>query len=141
MVMVEQDEIKNSAFLEQVKMKGGAVCFIIKSGLGIVCFALSGGGGFIYHGWPKLKAPAKMAQGMGWTSWKVALLGIVEFGSGLMLLTGFHFRWAAVLLTVVMLGAIYYKIFKWKMKFSMSASTGWELDFILLAANVAIIFT
>ena len=109
--------------------------------LGLFVLRLAVAAVFIYHGWPKLKAPAKMAQGMGWTSWKVALLGIVEFGSGLMLLTGFHFRWAAVLLTVVMLGAIYYKIFKWKMKFSMSASTGWELDFILLAANVAIIFT
>lgn len=95
---------------------------------------------FIYHGWPKLKAPAKMAQGMVWPAWKVALLGVVEFGSSIALLSGFHFRWAAALLTIVMLGAIYHKIFKWKMKFSMPSGSGWEFDLILLVANVTIIF-
>lgn len=95
---------------------------------------------FIYHSLPKLKAPAMMGQGMGWPAWKVALLGIVELGSSIGLLTGFYFRWAAALLALVMLGAIYYKIFKWKMKFSMPTNTGWEFDLLLLAANVAIVF-
>lgn len=95
---------------------------------------------FIYHGLPKLKTPAKIAQGMGWSSWKVLLLGVVELGSSVSLLTGFHFRWAAALLALVMLGAIYHKIFKWKIKFSTSQSTGWEFDLMLLAANIAIVF-
>lgn len=47
---------------------------------------------------------------------------------------------AATLLAIVMLGATYYKVFKWKMKFSMRTSTGWEFDLILLAANIAIFF-
>lgn len=108
--------------------------------LGLFVLRLAVAAVFIYHGWPKLKAPAKMAQGMGWPLWKVVLLGVIEFSSSIALLTGFHFRWVAALLAIVMLGAMYFKIFKWKMKFSMSAGNGWEFDLMLLAANVAIIF-
>lgn len=108
--------------------------------LGLFVLRLAAAAVFIYHGWPKLRAPAKMAQGMGWPARKVALLGAVEFGSSIGLLTGFHFRWAAALLVIVMLGAIYYKTFKWKMKFSMSGGTGWEFDLMLLAANITIFF-
>lgn len=108
--------------------------------LGLFVLRLAVAAVFIYHSWPKLKAPAKMAQGMGWPSWKVVLLGAVELGSSVSILTGFHFRWAAMLLALVMLGAIYHKIFKWKVKFSMTGSTGWEFDMMLLAANITIIF-
>lgn len=112
----------------------------LNQNLGLFVLRLAVAAVFIYHGLPKLRAPSKMAQGMGWSAWRVALLGAVEFGSSIGLLAGFHFRWAAALLVIVMLGAIYHKIFKWKMKFSMSGGTGWEFDLILLAANIAIIF-
>lgn len=95
---------------------------------------------FFYHGMGKLKMPAGMAQGMGWSKWKVMLLGTVETISSVLVLTGFHFRWGAVLLGLVMVGAIYYKIFKWKIKFSASSAMGWEFDLTLLAANIAIFF-
>lgn len=114
--------------------------FSLNQDLGLFALRLAVAAVFIYHGWSKLRAPSKMAQGMGWTSWMVALLGLVEFGSGLMLLSGFHFRWGATLLVLVMFGAIYHKIFKWKMKFSMSNAVGWEFDLTLLAANLAIFF-
>ncbi|MBI2063605.1 MAG: DoxX family protein [Candidatus Yanofskybacteria bacterium] len=108
--------------------------------LGLFILRLAVAAVFVYHSLPKLKTPAKMSQGMGWPAWKVVLLGAVELGSSISLLTGFHFRWGAALLALVMLGAIYHKIFKWKMKFSMSGAVGWEFDLILLAANAAIFF-
>lgn len=95
---------------------------------------------FFYHGIGKLKMPVGMAQGMGWPKWKVVLLGLVETVSSVLVLTGFHFRWGAALLGLVMVGAIYHKIFKWKMKFSASSAVGWEFDLTLLAMNIAIFF-
>ena len=38
-----------------------------------------------------------------------------------------------------MLGAIYFKIFKWKMPFTSQTSTGWEFDLVLLAAGLVIL--
>lgn len=95
---------------------------------------------FFYHGMGKLKMSAMMAQGLGWSKWKVIALGLVETVSSVLVLTGFHFRYGAVLLGLVMIGAIWYKIFKWKTGFSKMDGMGWEFDLILLAANVAIFF-
>lgn len=93
---------------------------------------------FIYHAIPKLKNPGAMASGIGWKPGQVLGLGIIEFMSGLGLLGGIAIKLSALLLSVVMVGAIYYKINKWKITFSAQNSTGWEFDLILLAANLAI---
>lgn len=101
--------------------------FILRLAVGII---------FIKHGWPKMKNPEGVASSMGWKSWRVAFLGFVECLSGLALILGFQVQIAALLLSIVMLGAIYYKIFKWHAPFS--GNGGWEFDLILLASNVAI---
>ena len=95
---------------------------------------------FFYHGVGKLKMPAGMAQGMGWPKWKVVALGLVETVSSLLVLSGFHFRYGAALLALVMLGALYHKLFKWHAPFTGMNTTGWEFDLMLLVANVAIFF-
>lgn len=94
---------------------------------------------FIRHGLPKIKNPQTMASGMGWGAWRVVLLGLVESLSGIALVVGFRMEIAAALLGVVMFGAIYYKIFKWKAPFT--GNGGWELDMLLLAVNIAIILS
>ena len=53
------------------------------------------------------------------------------------MVTGLYLQYAAAALGIIMLGAIYMKITKWKTGFV----NGWELDLVLLAANVAIITT
>ncbi len=49
--------------------------------------------------------------------------------------------YGAVLLIIVMLGAIYHKMFKWNTPFSALDKMGWEFDLVLLAANLAILLS
>ena len=93
---------------------------------------------FIYHAIPKLQNPKAMATGMGWRLGQVLGLGIIEFMSGLSLIGGITIKLSALLLSVVMVGAIYHKINKWKVPFSAPNSTGWEFDLILLVANLTL---
>jgi uncharacterized membrane protein YphA (DoxX/SURF4 family) len=89
---------------------------------------------FLVHGWPKIKMPAGMAKGMGWPDGAVILLGSVECLSALCVLSGLYLQLAAVAMCVVMLGATYHKVFKWKMPFKADNATGWELDTVLFCA-------
>lgn len=85
---------------------------------------------FLYHAFPKLKN--KMGSAF-------LVLGVVEGVSGAALVLGFYTQFAALLLAIVMVGAIWMKITKWHAPFSAMDKTGWELDLILLAANIAIL--
>mgnify|MGYP001601926653 CR=1 FL=1 len=85
---------------------------------------------FIYHGWPKLKNMKKFF-GIGGS-----LHGLVEVLGGLALIFSVYVREAALVLAVIMLGAIYFKKFKWNLPFSSMNATGWEFDLVLLAANI-----
>ncbi len=95
---------------------------------------------FIYHGMPKLTASRTMAKGMGWSSSSVVLLGLVEFLSGLAVILGFYTEIAALLVAIVMLGALFHKMFKWNIPFSAMDKTGWEFDLILLGAAIVLLF-
>ncbi|MBI2635188.1 MAG: DoxX family protein [Parcubacteria group bacterium] len=84
---------------------------------------------FIYHALPKLKN--KMGSAF-------LVLGAVEGAAGAALVLGFFVQLAALLLAIVMASAIWMKITKWHSPFSAMDKTGWELDLILLAANIII---
>lgn len=97
---------------------------------------------FIYHGLPKLKNPKMVSNMLGMPGIGPVpgiIQGLVEVLSGLALIFGMYLQQAALLLALIMLGAIYFKKFKWKTSFSMSDKTGWEFDFTLLAANLYIL--
>lgn len=98
---------------------------------------------FAVHGLPKIKKAKSMASGMGKPAWFVALLGLAEVGSALVLVlsSGVYVAYASLLLAIIMLGAIYHKLFKWHVPFLGVSALGWEFDFILLAANLAIAFS
>lgn len=89
---------------------------------------------FIYHAWPKLKSPEAMASVM--PAKYVRVLGLVELLAGLAIGLGVFMSWAALAIVVVMIGAIYYKVAKWKVPFWSHTSTGWEFDLILLAVGL-----
>ncbi|MEK7532117.1 MAG: DoxX family protein [Patescibacteria group bacterium] len=93
---------------------------------------------FLPHGWMKLRDPKVTGQGLGWSTAAAGLLGFVETASALLLILGLLTQLAALLLGLVMLGAIYYKITKWHKKFT--GDGGWELDLALLGANIALLF-
>lgn len=104
---------------------------------GLLGLRLAVGAIFLVHGISKwlmwrMQPSAQMPRGM------LALmrfLSVAEpLGAGALIL-GALTQFAAIGLGVVMLGALYFKIKVWKNKFV----NGWELDLVLLAANVALV--
>ena len=108
--------------------------------IGLLVLRVALGAIFIYHSIPKLKTPAPMAKGMGKSKNFIILLGIMEFVAGLFLILGFLTRVGALLIVIVMLGALYHKLFKWNIPFAAHDKLGWEFDLILLASAIALIF-
>ncbi len=95
---------------------------------------------FIYHALPKLKNAKSMAQMVGMPAGMILMLGLVEFVASIGLIVGLYTQLAALLLAIVMVGAIGMKMMKWHVPFAAMDKTGWEFDLILLAANIAILF-
>lgn len=94
---------------------------------------------FIYHALPKLKGAKMMSQAMGMPAGMIFMLGSVEFLSSIGMILGIFIQLAALLLAIVMVGAIYFKTAKWHVPFGAMDKTGWEFDLILLAANIFIL--
>lgn len=106
--------------------------FILRLAIGVI---------FIYHSIPKLKDSKGMAKMIGMPSFAPFVLGLMELLSALGVIFGILIQIAAIILSVVMIGAIFFKIVKWKIPFAAMDKTGWEFDLILLAGNIAILFT
>lgn len=94
---------------------------------------------FMYHALPKLKGANMMSQAMGMPAGMIFMLGAVEFVSSLGMIFGVQIQLAALLLAIVMIGAIYFKMMKWHIPFAAMDKTGWEFDLILLAANIVLL--
>ncbi|MEI6479309.1 MAG: DoxX family protein [bacterium] len=109
--------------------------------IGLFALRLAIGIVFFIHAIPKFKHPKDIAIGMGIPSmsFMIIVLGLVEMVSSLYLVFGFYTQLGALLLSCVMVGAITMKMTKWGSPFSATDKTGWEFEFILLAANIAIL--
>jgi len=107
--------------------------------IGLLILRLAVAAIFIYHAAPKLKNAKGMAQMVGMPAGMIGILGAVEFLSSLGMIFGIYTQLAAVLLGIVMIGAIGMKIMKWHVPFAAMDKTGWEFDLILLAANIVIL--
>ena len=94
---------------------------------------------FIYHGMPKILKPQGMAQGMGVSPSVVILLGLVEVVSAVGLILGIYTQFFALLLAMVMVGAMKMKSINWGVPFSAMDKTGWEFDFILFISCVVLL--
>lgn len=107
---------------------------IVRLALGII---------FIYHALPKLKNPKAMAQMMGISNMAAMpfVLGLVELLAGVALILGVYAQLAALLIAIIMVGAIFMKINAWKVPFAAQDKTGWEFDLVLLAAALLILFS
>lgn len=135
-------------------MKANAPCLIrsslcmfdlsLSSDYGLLALRIALAAIFIYHALPKLKNPKGMALGMtgnAHMAWFPAILGLFELLSGFGVLLGIYLQLSALVMAAIMVGAIAMKIGKWKMPFSAMDKTGWEFDFILLAAALTILTT
>jgi putative oxidoreductase len=88
-----------------------------------------------------------MAAGLGGGEAKPALVGmltiqgVVEAAGGVLLILGVLTQLVALAFAIIMIGAIFLKVTKWKTGFMAQQTTGWELDFVLLAASLLLFFT
>lgn len=87
---------------------------------------------FIYHGSQKLFGKQ--------TPRGFRFLGFVEFVSAIAVLLGFWTEIAGIIFAIVMLGAIYLKITKWKVSFASQKTTGWEFDMLIFASALTLAF-
>ena len=117
---------------------------ILRVGMGVL---------MLFHGWPKLNPNGPMKGPAGFAgflkqlgvplptlfAWVVALLETV---GALFLIVGLGTRILAVGFAIDMLVAIWLvKIGMAKVKFSEQNGSGWEFEFILMVAALALLFT
>jgi uncharacterized membrane protein YphA (DoxX/SURF4 family) len=93
---------------------------------------------FMVHSLGKLKAPAQTASMYGMPSFVGLLHGLVELVGGVLLVVDMFEQYVGLVFAVIMLGAIFFKVVKWKVPFSAMDKTGWEFDLVLLAASLLI---
>ncbi len=100
---------------------------------------------FIVHGWPKATNARAMTQAMGRSDTGSVVFftaqGVVEVLGGILLIFGIWTQLVNVLFAVIMLGAIGLKNSMMKTGFMAQQTTGWEFDFVLLAANILLLVT
>jgi len=88
---------------------------------------------FLAHGMMKLKGE-KTPPGF-------KMLGGLEVLCALAVLVGFLTQLATLGLSIIMVGAIYMKVAKWKSPFASIEKNGWEFDLMILAGTLMIYFT
>jgi putative oxidoreductase len=114
---------------------------------GLLALRISVGVIFIVHGWPKITGARGMAAMMGGGQAKPVLVvmftvqGLVEAGGGVLLILGVLTQLVAIAFMIIMIGAIALKTVRLKIPFTAQQATGWEFDFVLLAANLLLFFT
>lgn len=118
------------ALLHQYKDMG---LFILRAAVALI---------FLVHGFWKIKNGPQVAKNsdMVESGWFFTLLGWIEALAALALLSGIFTQASAAMLGLIMIGAIYFKVVTWKIPFTAHNKTGWELDFMILAACILLIF-
>lgn len=96
---------------------------------------------FVNSGWNDLKDPAGRAKSIGMSKSFAIFLGAAEILGGLGVLLGVFAQLAALGLILVMLGAIYKKVFAWHTGFWGEKGQGWNYDLIMVAMNLIVVFT
>jgi len=103
---------------------------------------------FIVHGKQKMGSwkatPGEPMSGL------MKILSVAEPAGGAVLILGFLTQLpfigilsqlAVIGLALVMISAIWFKVTKWNVPFTVQSSTGWEFDLVILAGLIAIFFS
>ena len=113
------------------------------SDVGLLVLRLAIASIFLLHASMKLKNSNGMASAMGMEGKGMMVfgLGVVEVASAISLAIGFYTQFAALVIAIIMIGAIAMKKMKWSVPFAAMDKTGWEFDLVLLAAAIAVLLT
>jgi putative oxidoreductase len=109
--------------------------------LGILLLRLMVGLVFVTSGYSHLKDPEARAKSIEMSKGFTVFLGIAEVAGGLAVAAGVLTQLAAIGLILVMLGAIYKKIFAWHTGFWGEKASGWHYDLMFILMNLVIAFT
>jgi len=97
---------------------------------------------FITSGWKHFQDPEARSKDIGMSKGFTIFLGAAELAGGLGLIFGFLTQLAAIGLTLIMLGAIWKKIFAWQTGFwGKSGTNGWSYDTMFVVMNLVIVTT
>jgi putative oxidoreductase len=91
---------------------------------------------FFSSGLKKVRQPAKSAEKQGLPSFLMFTVGMGEIVAPILIAVGIYVQIGAMILIIVMLGAISMKIFVWGVGFYSSEGYGWHYDLLLLCANL-----
>ncbi|MFZ1940557.1 MAG: DoxX family protein [Terracidiphilus sp.] len=92
-------------------------------------------------GFNHLKSPKERAASIGMSLPFTILIGAAELAGAIALVVGVLTQWAALGLIVIMLGAMYKKIFEWKTGFWGEKSMGWHYEVLFIAMLLVIVTT
>jgi putative oxidoreductase len=90
-------------------------------------------------GYNHLRHPKERAASIGMSPQFTVFLGTAESAGAMGLAVGIMAPWAALGLTLLMLGAIYKKIVEWKTGFWGEKSMGWHYEVLLITMNLVIV--
>lgn len=96
---------------------------------------------FITGGWNHLKDPEARSKSIGLSTNFTILVGAGELLGSLGVMLGVLTQLAALGLILIMLGAIYKKIFVWHTGFWGEKTYGWHYDLMFVVMDLVIIFT
>jgi putative oxidoreductase len=96
---------------------------------------------FATSGYSHLKDPEARSESIEMPKSFTIFLGIAEVAGGLGVAAGVLTQLAAFGLILIMLGAIYKKIFAWHAGFWGEKSSGWHYDLMFVLMNLVIAFT
>ena len=109
--------------------------------LGLLLLRLIVGIVFVNSGWNHLKDAEARSKSIGMTKGLTIVLGLGELAGGLGVTFGVLTQIAAMGLILIMLGAIYKKIFEWHTGFWGEKASGWHYDVLFVVINLVILFT
>jgi putative oxidoreductase len=109
--------------------------------LSILLLRLMVGLVFGSSGYTHLKDPAARAKSIGMSKPFTIFLGAAELAGGMGVAFGVLTQLAAFGLILIMLGAIWKKIFAWHIGFWGEKGSGWHYDLIFILMNLVIAFT
>lgn len=94
------------------------------------------GAAFIGHGMMKFGSFSQPAEGMNIV---MMILAVAEPLGGAALILGVLTQWAALGLSIIMIGAIYMKIVVWGTSFIAAQGVGWEIDAAFLTGCLVLL--
>ena len=96
---------------------------------------------FVTSGWSHVSNPEERSKSIGMSKGFTIFLGFAELAGGLGVAAGVLTQLAAMGLILIMLGAIYKKIFVWHIRFWGENASGWHYDLLFVVMNLVVVFT